>query len=1236
MNVAGKFDDVVLFLDDRKEVWFFQAKHSQTLNAEIDYKEFVPSNFEENTQFSLPMYIQSFLNVSQQCEFMNYRKRCIIYSNKTIAESSRVKLNKLMDIKVCTADDQLGKQVFETCEGRSEVLVPKAKKIQDILNKFNKLPIAVKDAIIELQESGTVRSILRKYTTPLRSILNINGAVGFAKRFTENQDDINQRWLLYELQKYYSNKSLSDVVFNKKLDKRLLQNKSVETNFPRFIDEDNLKSFFDSLVICTDQPDKLCRFRDNITESFVGKWIHEKDRGLFSDGIKFNAIFENEFEDWHKVTNMNKNQKPFLRSYEGNKCVRMIKADLRKSLHKMSEADFSNYVERKLVYPYGREELTEDEFVSKLEHTSGHNANFILVSEPGMGKSTFMKKITFLLQTDYNKHVYLICLSTLFKHYKAENDILTLMKSNLSISIQQLVQNSLENTPQQCFILLDGFDEIHTSHQIAAIKLIKNTFCKNNIRVFISGRNHVKETLEMAFQAKALKLAPFDADDQLLFLRKYWLTNSGIVGKDYDRFLIFAKHLLKVLHDNIQSVNFRFTGLPLVILMLAEANREKFEKYWKSTDENNDEIFDSVNKVSLLRLYESFVNISFNIFVRKIKNEDGYATVDLKTIKFYKCNLQKFYRAHQLLAIRQLSIPMLHDLLGIGDSVTILENMQQILDKGEKSLLINVSNENKLQFTHLSYAEFFLSKFLYEHVSKCEAILFNVLDTYEVVRSFFLTMIEENVNNSLLHISTISNICHKDPEIMYIVCSDGYELILKELLKHHKAKVKFRQRFSVKGGTLLHAAINSKKINILKLILCEHQFGDCTLHKGNSKTIVTSGTEIDINTPDSWGSLPIHYAVADGNKPFFEFLAKHGADKYINAQDLNGSTPIHYAAIASDWEMVKMLTANYSAKPNIRDGVGKTILHIAAAKRDLNVVKMMITELSCDPNVEDDKGETPLHYAVYLGEWEMAKIMIGKYSGSYGITGTNGQPLLHYAIKGGNKEIVKMLIDDYAADVNAQDVNGYTPLHVAVECGTLEMVKMLCNKYSADYKIADKYGKYLIHSAAEGGNLEILEMLVVDLFFSVNTQDNHGCTPLHFAARGGKREMAKVLIVRYRANVDTTDENGLTPALTAAMHHKWCVVKMLLVNFSLDVNATNDHGQTLLHLAAANGDLEAVQFLISYQSANTNCLDNKGRSPSQVAAERGHCKVVNELTKAQNTEAAPLLQNRLLSTFLQN
>ncbi|XP_062705896.1 serine/threonine-protein phosphatase 6 regulatory ankyrin repeat subunit A-like [Aedes albopictus] len=1248
MNVAGKFDDAVLILDDRKDAWFFQAKHSQTSAATIEYKEFFPSSFDETTQFSLPMYIQSFLNVSQRSEFENYKKRFIIFSNKSIGENARETLGELMDIESCALEDPLEKQVFIRC---SEKFVPKAELIQELLNKINELPIAIRDAIIELQKTGTVKGILKKYTTPLRSLLEIDVCVRFSDTFTGNEDEINQQWLWNELHTHFiaqngTAKRLSEVVFHKKIEKRLLQNKSAEKSFPRFVHESDLRKFFDCFVMCTDQPDKLSPLRDSIIESIVRKWVHEKDRGLFSDRTKFHAIFENRFEKWHMVTNLVGNQKPFLSSNEGNECVHMIKAEVRKSLQKITEADFSNYVERKLVLQNGQEEFTEAGLISMLEQSSGQNDILILLGEPGMGKTTFMKKITCLLQSDFIKHVYLISLGRLFKDYEEEDDIFTLLKSTHSNSIGKLLQKSLEYCSQQSFILLDGFDEIDASHQDPAVKLIEKTFCKNNSCVLISGRNHVKEVLEREFiKVKTSNLVPLVEDEQLLFLRKSWNISSELDEKDIDRFQRFSKHLLQILHDNIRADYFCFTGLPLVARMLAEVYKKKFEKYWESANANLNEILESNNRFSVLQLYENFVNISFNIFLKKILNEEGYVIVDLKIKNFFKDNLNKFYRAHHLIAIQQLNIRELRRKLCNNDSVTILENMQLILDDGEKSLLINVSNKNQFEFTHLSYAEYFLSNFLYEHVIESEASLVNVLRVYEVIRVFFFSMVEENWDKSSLQIHTIHKVCYYDPAIMYLACSGGYEKILKELLIHHNPKVIFRSL--PKSGTLLHAAVQSRKENILRLVLCDLQFGDCTSHEPNNYTMKMNDTEIDINTPDQHNALPIHYAVTNGNKAFVRVLAQHGADKNINAQDGEGKTPLHYAAENSDWEMIKMLTADYAANPNIQDYEGQTILCIAAAKRDSNMVKM-IEELSCDVNANDSFQYPPLLHAAEFGTWETVKMLIEKYNADYKITNKDRQTPIHLAAKAGNKKTVKMLLDNYEADVNAQDNAGNTPLHFAADYSKWELVKMVIDQYSVDCKVANKEGQTLIHGAARDGNMELVKMLIDDHEADVNARDIEGNTPLQLAAELGNWEMVKmlvdtysvdykirrkkdgntlihlaisegemeivqILIDDYSVDVNSQNNDGYTPLNYAADCGKWEIVEMLLDKYPADYKTAEDFGRTPIHFAARDGMMEIVKMLIDDYAADVNTQDYKGYTPLLLAADCGKWNIVKML-----------------------
>ena len=82
-----------------------------------------------------------------------------------------------------------------------------------------------------------------------------------------------------------------------------------------------------------------------------------------------------------------------------------------------------------------------------------------------------------------------------------------------------------------------------------------------------------------------------------------------------------------------------------------------------------------------------------------------------------------------------------------------------------------------------------------------------------------------------------------------------------------------------------------------------------------------------INSKDTNGMTPLHFAAHNGNKDMVEFLL---ADKVkVNAKARGGITPLYYAAEGGHLDVVELLLAN-KADVNAKASDGRTALHWAA------------------------------------------------------------------------------------------------------------------------------------------------------------------------------------------------------------------------------------------------------------------------------------------------------------------
>ncbi|XP_074572989.1 acyl-CoA-binding domain-containing protein 2-like isoform X2 [Curcuma longa] len=81
-----------------------------------------------------------------------------------------------------------------------------------------------------------------------------------------------------------------------------------------------------------------------------------------------------------------------------------------------------------------------------------------------------------------------------------------------------------------------------------------------------------------------------------------------------------------------------------------------------------------------------------------------------------------------------------------------------------------------------------------------------------------------------------------------------------------------------------------------------------------------------VNTRDSEGRTPLHWAVDRGHFDVVETLLDKNAD--VNAKDIEGQTPLHYAALC-DREEIGMLLVQHKADPYVKDNDDSSPLDLA-------------------------------------------------------------------------------------------------------------------------------------------------------------------------------------------------------------------------------------------------------------------------------------------------------------------
>lgn len=214
------------------------------------------------------------------------------------------------------------------------------------------------------------------------------------------------------------------------------------------------------------------------------------------------------------------------------------------------------------------------------------------------------------------------------------------------------------------------------------------------------------------------------------------------------------------------------------------------------------------------------------------------------------------------------------------------------------------------------------------------------------------------------------------------------------------------------GMTALHHAINSKEIDIAKLLI-ETYSDDGMMNY----TI--------INAISNNGKTPSHLAIEKDSIEIAEILIAHLAN--IEARDDRKKTPLHYA---KSLDMTKLLV-EHGADINATDKDGNTILYYAILHYKLKIITYLI-EIGVNINIKNWLGETVLHLTSRRGDWEIVLALIkdAKRKAQLNIKNNEGMTALHWAVKEEKEKVVELLLEN-GADPTIKNNEGETSIDLA-------------------------------------------------------------------------------------------------------------------------------------------------------------------------------------------------------------
>ncbi|XP_069677374.1 uncharacterized protein [Periplaneta americana] len=912
------------------------------------------------------------------------------------------------------------------------------------------------------------------------------------------------------------------------------------------------------------------------------------------------------------------------------------------------------------------------------------NEAVILVSEPGMGKSTELVMLAQELKKEdpacWVVHVILNDHTDLLNEKDVSAVALLLKAGKFNTAFEtSLFQYQLQHGGN-ITILIDGVDEVSPKYTDKILEIMRQFCEKTYKKLWITTRPVMRKVLEREFSSLPFELNLFTPFDQHNFLLKLWKS----ICKDPHDINMFINGLLELTEKSLNDKLRTFTGIPLQMLMLAEVFENEAYRYSESGK------MSLPHKLDLLQLYNKFVDRKWDIYVaeKARKNMSNVMVAE-------ECRQLRdvFEENHMVCAV--------HSLFG-DDDLPQLQSFQHVsrhakrflnyLSAGheKKGIIMDVVN-SKAVFIHRTFAEFFAAKWFAQNF-KCEKEYLKIQifePKFKLIRivldrilaetfPLHMAVLNENKDTVLslvsskngvvnqrdnggrtpLHLVVINHIDNDFDSYKYDY-SPGLSSQIMEILLNYGADPNIKDGIlslrplqladSIGAWSALDLLIENgadmNDIVIGRKKLCDKNFVRSILYLAARrgyinivKLLLECGVHVDDRTYGEYHGIIIsatmlHVAAGRGYTKMIEFLLDSSAD--INAEDEIGRTPLSYARERDDNDTVKLLVKR-GARINKSDKHKTTSTQIAPTSTHLKILELaetgdmkkveILLDKGIDVNTRDNRAKTPILLAATHGHLQLVVMLLERGADINATDKTNNTPIL-YATRQGHWDIVKLLGKN-GADINSHDNLNQTSIHIAAISGHYETVKFLIEG-GADVNACSKDGDTPLILSSANGHVETVKLLIENSVY-VNASNKNGDTELILSFENGYVEIVRLLI-ENRVHINACNKNGDTALILSSANGHVGTVRLLIQN-GAHVNACNKNGATALILSSANGHVETVWLLIQ-NGAHVIACNRNGDTALILSSANGHVETVRLLIQ-NNTHVNVCNENEDTALFL--
>jgi len=819
------------------------------------------------------------------------------------------------------------------------------------------------------------------------------------------------------------------------------------------------------------------------------------------------------------------------------------------------------YIDNQKSHSYAASDL------DKLLQQARNQRVMLIAAKAGMGKTTVLTYLSKRIKQKYPAHwlvwIDLNDYTELFEAQKVnkmdKGRVLEFVSKEVlkleSRLEKKLFKKSFEgNETTKVVVMVEAFDEICPKYKETVIDMLQVLKKQTSLeQLWVTTRPHMKEELEDNLQQLSYTLQPFSEEEQVEFLKKFWLRNSNLEAMKPHRLEIYAQALIRKLAQSISDKDKEFTGIPLQIHMLAETFEEGFRSF-KESDKTQPEL---PQKLELLELYGWFIERKCDIYYReKPRTPAGnLAAEDIRERDFKIIKLE-----HQLLALQALFPEDQVKLLQI-DHLSEFSN-EEIARIG----IVQKSNEGKPQFIHRTFAEYFVVEFLInqlirktkQHTQVQEFLLNKVLlrTDCQVIRAF----LDGQLENSEPSVTALEEVGKKLDEQWKEREKQGtltgFTTALHEAAKEDNGHI---------IGFLLESLESGENFStVTKMLLHEDRWGQTVWHKAAENDSVQALKKIwewaEAVTAWQEGDERGHLEASDTSRASVEeeeLLPNHIKNSLFVAKDQYGNTAWHGAAqrgSSKALETLWMLAKEAGLKPRqlllAENKEGNTAWQVAVKRGNFEILEKIwdwAKKAQINRNdlkdkflqAKDKNGYTVWNRAAESGSletlqtlWDLGKKLELKADEMFLAQGTDGNTAWQVAAQRGHFEVLKKLWEWAKGEkmggnvlkdrlLLAKDQDAYTAWHRAAERGNLQALETLWNwvkevkLHPNELLLARSYkGLTAWHLAADRDHFEAFKKmwewaqdaqkspndLKKELFLD---EDNTGYTVWHRAAQRG-------------------------------------------------------------------------------------------------------------------------------------